>query len=506
MEKAWFANAQVNTARGELTHLTLHVRPYTLYQVTANDGRIHRFSSLDVDPERLETIGAEEAQRRAEALRDSLNQIKGLWSKLATELPENQQAKLERLDKLDTVLVAVSSRGGIDVFNGETGQRKWGTAVGWPKYPTTAAGVNDKYVALINGLHLFVFEIESGDLLWKKTVEGVPAAGPALSSRYAFVPMVDGILESHRLDDPGKPVAHYQSLGRALMQPTVSPNTVVWPTDLGYYYVAPADRPGIYYRLETTGRSMSRPAFSRDKLYVASLDGYVYCLTELNGQLSWSRAFGEPLSHQPVVVGDHLYLVGEGGTIWCLNADSGETLWTGEQVDHLLAVAAGKVFVTSLRGTRVRTLDENTGRVVSQLSLTGQLVMPMTNGMTDRIYVADPRGLIQCFRPIGSVEPVAHIEISEQKAAEPAEVEQGPAAPPAQAPAADNPFGGAGGGADNPFGGAGGGADNPFGNPPPSGNPNPFGGGPPPAGKNATNPPAAGNPFGGGGGGNPFDN
>ena len=509
LEKAWYANARVNTSRGGLVNMTLHLRPHVIYRVTNSAGRIFEYSSLDVDPDQITPIGPLEAKKRAEAKLASINVIKGLWSGVEVEAPEKDRGKLERLDRMNMLLVSVSEQGTIDVFDGETGRRKWSRKVGSPQYPSTAAGVNDNLVAVINGLHLYVLENATGDLLWSRSLKGVPGAAPALSNAFAFVPTIDGALESYSLSDLQEPPGRYQAIGRSLVQPVVTPDTVVWPTDRGFYYVAPANKNGIYYRLETSGKAIAKPAYANGKLFMASLDGYVYCLEEMLGQLQWSRAFGEPISQQPLIVEDQLYIRGDYGTLWCLNSSTGETQWTRGVVEQVLGVAGGRVYVASARMTGLVALDAKTGETVGETRLNDPNLIPLTNTLTDRIYLADESGFIQCFRPLGGGEPVAHVELAEFE--KPVEVNQpqAPAQPAAKQPAAGgNPFGagnpfGGGAGGDNPFGG-GAGNDNPFGGGGAggaggAGNDNPFGGG----GAGGAGGAGNANPF-GGGGGNPF--
>ncbi len=505
LEKAWYANARVNTSRGGLVNLTLHLRPHVIYRVTNSAGRIFEFSSLDVAPGQITPIGPLEAKKRAEAKLASINVIKGLWSSVEVEVPEKDRGKLERLDRANSLLVSVSEQGTVDVFDGETGRRKWSRKVGSPQYPTTAAGVNDTLVGVVNGLTLYLLENSTGDLLWSRSLKGVPGAGPALSNKFAFIPTIDGALESYSLTDPQEPAGRYQAIGRSLVQPVVTPDTVVWPTDRGFYYVAPANKNGIYYRLETTGKAIAKPTYAGGQLFMASLDGYVYCLEEMLGQLQWSRAFAEPISRQPLIVGDQLFVRGDYGTLWCLKASTGETQWTHGVTEQVLGVAGGRVYVATSRMTGLVALDAETGETIGETRLNDPSLAPLTNTLTDRIYLADNSGLIQCFRPLGGGEPIAHVELAEFD--KPVEVQQpqAPVKPAAKDPAAANPFG-----AGNPFGGGGAGGDNPFGGAGGAGGANPFGGG----GAGGGNPFGGGgaggagndNPFGGGGagGGNPF--
>jgi hypothetical protein len=137
-------------------------------------------------------------------------------------------------------------------------------------------------------------------------------------------------------------------------------------------------------------------------------------------------------------------------------------------------------------------LDAKTGGRIASMRA-DLLDIFYTNLQTDRIFLADKTGLIQCLRETQMEWPLVHwfAEVKEKERPEIRQegVDEAGAKPAAKKPAAkpDDPFGGP-----NPFGGGAGGAGakpNPF------GGPNPFDGG---AGGAGAKP----NPF---GGPNPFD-
>src|SRR5262249_14231771 len=136
-----------------------------------------------------------------------------------------------------TTLYATSERGTVHALDAETGSTRWTTIVGDPRYPTTAAGANDRYVAVCNGSTLCVLLASDGTPAWSRMCVSSPGAGPALSEELVFVPMISGLVETFVLDDYKRPLATYKSYGRAMVQPVVSGESVAWPTDQGNLYV-----------------------------------------------------------------------------------------------------------------------------------------------------------------------------------------------------------------------------------------------------------------------------
>jgi len=362
-----------------------------------------------------------------------------------------------------------------------------------------AVGANEDYVAAVNGLQLYLMERKTGRPLWDRKLGGVPGAGPALTTDYVFVPMVDGRVEGYRIGD-GKdlkkdskhPVWAFQSAGRALTQPFATPDAVAWPTDRGHLYVCRPNNPSLRFRFEAFDALVGQPAYARPWLIVAGLDGYVSSVHERTGDVNWDFSAGDPVEDSPVVNGDNVYVVPKTEGLFCISARSGQQRWYAPRIKKFLAGSDRRVYATDRLG-RLVILDAKTGGQIDSLDTRG-LDLLIVNRQSDRILLGTSTGLIQCLHEIGRGEPMQHYT-SYKSAEEPAEAAPpmkpaGPAPMPEKMPPTqENPFGGGqenpfGGGQENPFGG--GGADAPKQDPEPAGQDNPFA--PPPDGAPADNP------------------
>jgi hypothetical protein len=446
--------------------------------------------------------------------------------------------RVESLTIHERILFAQTKRGKIHAFDAETGKTLWVQQVGGPLHPTSEVGVNNQFVAAINGSTLYVLERDTGKYKWSRRVVGAPGAGPGLSKRYVFVPTTNGILEAYDLEEPRKPAWLYNSGGRALVQPMVTTSSVSWPTDRGLFYVAGAENLSIRYRTEARDDIVAQAAHIPPYFYVGSLDGHLYKVHERSGSIAWRFTSGEPVAERPLAVNGRIYTTALHGGLYCilgdervardaafaeikaavdrgeipkdkvpepepLPVDEGSEIWWSPGIVRLLAVTPTRVYGIDRSG-RMRICRADTGTPITMMDVS-QISLSVVNNVSDRIYLGTEFGFVQCLHEPQLKDPLNYVikEAGEEEdkpaiaANKGEDLFGGGAAAGGEAAGGADPFGGgnAAGGAD-PFGGAGG-AD-PFGGGDAGGGADPFGGGD--AGGGA-------DPFGGGdagGGADPF--
>jgi len=461
-----------------------------------------------------------------------------------------------------------TTRAVIHAIDAETGESLWSSPVGRHDRPSLAPDVSKDLLATINGSQLYVVNRYNGELLYETKVHGAAGAGPALSEKRAYVPMIGGLVIAYRLDpltDPAKelhirddrpqeeqeaerrenirvrqdyiPPLSCQGIGRAMIQPlvcqqTVAEEYVTWPTDRGYLNIGIIDRRredrfAVKYRLVTDAPISARPTYgpadpndpaSSGVIYAASEDGFVYAVREKGGDTLWRFSAGEPIIEPAVVIDDRVYAATQLGGMYAIDAEVGQEVWWAPNVKRFVAASKNRVYAVDKTG-RLLILNAETGQRLDSLPVEHLPIKPI-NTQTDRIYLASDTGLVQCLHEIELGEPVRHnvapeegqqLQIIQQPLVGPAPGAQpGVGQPGEQPPAAGaDPFGG---GAD-PFGGGGadpfGGAAPPAGDGGMGGAPDPFGGGgADPFGGGAKAPPGGDDekdaPGGGGGAADPF--
>ena len=110
---------------------------------------------------------------------------------------------------------------------------------------------------------------------------------------------------------------------------------------------------------------------------------------------------------------------------------------------HFVAAGKQRVYASDKLG-RLRILDGRTGGLVDVMPTTGMSIK-VCNSHTDRIYLADDGGIIQCLREVELNTPIAYNESrkplleEETKAPKLKSHSDGAAKPPAAHPVAKKP-------------------------------------------------------------------
>ena len=143
-------------------------------------------------------------------------------------------------------------------------------------------------------------------------------------------------------------------------------------------------------------------------IYAGSSDGYVYAMLERAGDLLWKFAASDPVIDSPVVIKDRVYAATEMGGMFCINAKTGKLIWWAPEVLHFVAAGKQRVYAADKLG-RLRILDAGNGAVLDSLPAS---IMPIriSNGQTDRIYLATEGGIIQCLREVEQTNPLVYNE------------------------------------------------------------------------------------------------
>jgi outer membrane protein assembly factor BamB len=303
-------------------------------------------------------------------------------------------------------LYAVTDSGLVTALEAETGRALWSKQLGRPGVSAFGPAANDEYLGVVSGAKMYLLERETGRIEWSRDLGSAPSSGPALSNKYAYVALVTGRIEGYQLDDPAAQPWYYQSKGRTYLRPTTTGSVVSWPTAEGYLYVSKADDPGVRFRLETNADIVTSPAERAPYLYVASLDGYLYCMNETTGVEKWRYSTGYEIMSSPALVGDHAYVASMEPVLHCLDTITGQRLWAVAGASHFGAEGKTRVYASDRYGNLI-VIDAQTGALLGRLQ-TAEGLETMVNDQTDRVFLVNDRGLVQCLREIGAEEPTLY--------------------------------------------------------------------------------------------------
>jgi outer membrane protein assembly factor BamB len=307
------------------------------------------------------------------------------------------------------VLLILTDAGVMHALDADTGKTLWYTEIGNSNHPSLGPAANEELVAVINGSTLYLLDRADGSILSQRRIGGAPGAAPALSKDFVFVPTINGLIEGYPLD-PNAPVGtrwFYQSFGRALVPPLITPTSLVWTTDAGFLYVSRTEDPGVEFRLETKGKFDARPAYRAPLICAVSLDGEVFAIDEKSGALQWRYLTGYPTDRAPAVVGDRLFVSSEEPTLHCVDVATGLGQWEAREISQFAAATKSHVYGVDRYGT-IHILNIADGATVGRIP-TGGTLTALVNDQTDRLFLISESGLVQCLHEIGADEPTHYV-------------------------------------------------------------------------------------------------
>ncbi len=427
---------------------------------------------------------------------------------------DERRARLTDVLYFEGAIYAQTNAAMIHAMDAETGKTLWSQRVGRAGHPPLPLAAKGNLLAAVVGSRLFVLNRLTGELLYEKEIQDAPGAGPGLSTRRAYTPIVSGMMIAYRVEEgtnlPKKaddaatggttvadvtaskkvrltkqdePPLFCQSFGRALVAPLVTREFaggeyVVWPTDRGCLNFGRIDQEAagnlvLKYRLETRTPILAKPAYlpadpqvlgEAGIVFAATTDGFIYAIQEETGSTLWQYPTGETITESPAVIDDEVFVATELGGMYCFEGKTGKSRWWTESPQQFVAASKNRVYAVDRLG-RLVILDRATGRKIDTLPING-VGLKVANTDTDRIYFASESGLIQCLRETTQAQPIQHgkerkdawkaeaSRVTEQEPEKPKSQKADKKADKSKADAKKRDD------ADNPFGASG---DNPFG-------------------------------------------
>jgi hypothetical protein len=215
--------------------------------------------------------------------------------------------------------------------------------------------------------------------------------------------------------------------------PVVTPEFLLLPTSRGTLMSMSKFQQRELFRIETDGPISAPLAQHGETAYVVSLDQSLYVINQITGRVVWRYTTPTPVYQKPAVTDTDVYLSPTGSGLYRLLRDSGELIWQSPAAQRLLAVNPKFVYASDGSG-RLVVLDQRRGTVLSGLD-TRDYVVPISNDLTDRVYLAAHDGLVVCLHDREYAAPVRNRR-SLEKSPAPAKA---PAPKPAPKPPAAKP-------------------------------------------------------------------
>lgn len=327
-------------------------------------------------------------------------QLESLWSTSLRVDPARGRVQSIRFHA--NLVFAQTSLGIVQAIDGETGRTYWATEVGDANLETTPPSINDKYVAVTNGSTLYVLSRANGGILFTQRLGGAPSAGTAASELDAIVPLSNGIVEGYKLQRESRVdeiPQRYSGSGSPSVAPIIVGNRTMWSTPQGFVYSRELSKSMSQFRFRLDDHVDAAPAYMSPYVYAASRSGRVYGISEARGLEIWQFPTEVPISQPIITIDGKLYVITDKAEMYRIDPRMGTQIWYSTGIASFLSMSLNRIYGLDPQG-RIVVLDANTGSLLAVVAGTGGYDVPTINSDTDRIYLCDSTGLLQCLREV----------------------------------------------------------------------------------------------------------
>jgi outer membrane protein assembly factor BamB len=151
-----------------------------------------------------------------------------------------------------------------------------------------------------------------------------------------------------------------------------------------------------FFRISLGSVLSARLGQYRDTAYVPCEDATVHALDIASGRVLWQFLGSAPAQYKPAVNDEDVYVTPERGGLYRIDRNTGESYWRNPSADRFLAANKKFVYVTDRSG-RLLVLDRSRGTQQAAHDLGRNFVFPITNELTDRLFLASNDGLLVCL-------------------------------------------------------------------------------------------------------------
>ena len=137
-------------------------------------------------------------------------------------------------------------------------------------------------------------------------------------------------------------------------------------------------------------------------LFIGAIDGFAYAVDEIRGSLLWEFSTGQTIRESLIPIGQYVYIITEERKMFKLFAKTGIAApgWSvpATDVKSYLGASHEKIYLLN-KLDQIVVLSQETGdRLGTLISDSTALTLP--NLLSDRLYIGNRYGQIQCLREI----------------------------------------------------------------------------------------------------------
>jgi outer membrane protein assembly factor BamB len=376
---------------------------------------------------------------------DRLN-LQAAWSTIVPT--DGKRDHLFSVQVLDDQILVQTRSGLLTAIRVDDGSIQWSVPVGVPYRVTQPVARNADSVFVYNGTHVIALDRSNGGLQWVFNLSAAPSAAAVAEKEKIYISVSGGKFLVFRLPElpksaPKRAVAfkgttvpktlamdrpspadflagsmgfseppvsgdqwsnrgpqpellwEYRAETRLEQAPLLSEELILLAGFDGTFSCMTRDLRQVLYRFKAHAALAAPLGQYNDTAYVASTEYDVYALEMASGKVTWHYVSGTPILRKPEVNYEDVYIAPKRPNLARVNRETGERIWTNQKADRFLAANKKFVYAADPNG-RLLILDKKYGTILRTFDAR-DFVVPVSNELTDRIYLAANNGLLVCL-------------------------------------------------------------------------------------------------------------
>jgi outer membrane protein assembly factor BamB len=304
-------------------------------------------------------------------------------------------------------------------LNRATGRTEWKFKL--PDGPSAAPVADDERVYLSLGARIYTYTLPDVKL-WErlrrekqKQSEGKPSTTPSLDLYGGSSGITLENLASKYREESPEPLLSWSYLletGRLQGIPLLGKETLGIATSRGFFLATSTYNHTELYRFQTEAEIIPPLGQYGDIAYLPSEDFNLYAFRISTGKVVWRFTSGAENRQKPEVTDKDVFIVGHQRGLFRLDRKTGKEIWRNREADRFGSVN-GKFVYAFDRSGRLLVLDYKRGTKLGTLD-TRDFVFPISNELTDRLYLAAHNGLLVCLRDHNLTVPLVNKKVPDE--------------------------------------------------------------------------------------------
>jgi outer membrane protein assembly factor BamB len=266
-----------------------------------------------------------------------------------------------------------------------TGRVRWKAKIGYLAASSPACAGNSVYAVVlargkgIKGGRVIALDVKNGRVRWSRKLPSRAESSPLVASGRLYFGTEDGTVFALRARD-GAVRWRYKADGAVKGGLTLDQGRLFFGDYGGKVHairqrdgspIWETSSAGSAFGLKA-GRFYSTPAVAYGRVYIGSLDGFVYSFAASDGKLAWRHKTGSYVYSSPAVAtiagaGPTVYIGSYDGRLYAFDARSGRVRWAhdaGGKISGAPVVVGDLVFYSNLSRRSSAALGAVTGKLV----------------------------------------------------------------------------------------------------------------------------------------------